>query len=412
MKFKTFSFLTFFMSGSSLASGLPGPGADSPIPVQNGIAPRYLTDFQHIGQGLSWSAHLDTELFANLAGGIRQGTASTSAGQLGLQWNTNKAGVWPGGLFTASAFGIYSSAEDTAYSGDLQTASNIYAPSAIRLYELNYRQQWTDWLATRVGYTDFNLYFDVASNALQLLNGSFGLDPSLSGNVPALPTYPYSGLGFIVHTYGGNWSSKAAIFQGDAVHQYQGVFDRGYFAIWEGALHWGHEEGEDADDDTDEYGQYVFKVGAWHYRQPRAPAFDLSPTTNGVYGIVEAHWQIAGAELAPFLQWGKAFGRENLVPWYLGAGARLSHFLPARPDDALSFGMARAALRPGVVAAGFEDEEQPAAIYPAETSYELTYVAKLNDYLSLQPDLQYIVHPNGVYPNATVGLLRLHLEFF
>lgn len=412
MKCKSLSFLMLLWSGASVAAGLPGPAAESPIPNQNGLAPRYLTEFQHIGQGFSWSAHIDTELFANLAGGIRQGTANTTAGQLGLQWDSGKAGAWRGGLFTTSVFGIYSSAEDTAYSGDLQTASNIYAPSAVRLYEANYRQQWTDWLATRVGYTDFNLYFDVASNALQLLNGSFGLDPSLSGNVPALPTYPYSGLGFIVHSYGANWSSKAGVFQGDAVHPYRGVFDRGYLAIWEGALHWGREEGEDPDDDTDEYGKYVFKVGAWHYDQPRAPDFDLSPTTNGIYGIVEAHSQLADAELAPFIQWGKAFGQENLVPWYLGVGARLSHFLAARPDDALSFGMARAALRPGMVAAGYEDEELPAAIYPAETSYEITYVAKLNDYLSLQPDLQYITRPNGVYRNATVGLLRLHLEFF
>lgn len=412
MKTRILPFLTFFLSSPSCTAALPGPEADSPVLDQNGLSPRYLTDYQHIGQGISWSAHVDTELFANLAGGIRTGTANTTAGQIGLQWDSGKAGFWRGGQFTSSAFGIYSSAEDTAYSGDLQTASNIYAPSAVRLYELNYRQQWMKGLATRIGYTDFNLYFEFASNALQLLNGSFGLDASLAGNVPALPTYPYSGLGFIVHGYGQYWSSKAGIFQGDAVHQFRGVFDRGNFAIWEGALHWGQEDGEDRDDDTDEYGQYVFKLGAWYYRQPRAPAYDLSHSTHGIYGIVEAHWQLAGAELAPFLQWGKAFGTENLVPWYLGAGARLSHFLPGRPDDALSLGMARAALRSGVVAAGFEDEAQIPAIYPAETSYELTYVAKVNEWLSVQPDLQHITHPSGVYRNATVALLRLHLEFF
>ena len=137
MKCKSLSFLMLLWSGASVAAGLPGPAAESPIPNQNGLAPRYLTEFQHIGQGFSWSAHIDTELFANLAGGIRQGTANTTAGQLGLQWDSGKAGAWRGGLFTTSVFGIYSSAEDTAYSGDLQTASNIYAPSAVRLYEAN-----------------------------------------------------------------------------------------------------------------------------------------------------------------------------------------------------------------------------------------------------------------------------------
>ena len=52
------------------------------------------------------------------------------------------------------------------------------------------------------------------------------------------------------------------------------------------------------------------------------------------------------------------------------------------------------------------------AIGNAETAYELTYVAKLTEHLSLQPDLQYIQHPNGYFPDATVGILRLHVEFF
>ncbi|MGC9216801.1 carbohydrate porin, partial [Acidithiobacillus sp.] len=76
----------------------------------------------------------------------------------------------------------------------------------------------------------------------------------------------------------------------------------------------------------------------------------------------------------------------------------------------LSVGMAMAWLRSGPVAAALGVE--PADIRGAETSYELTYVAKLAEHVSLQPDLQYIQHPNGYYPDSTVGLLRVHVEFF
>ena len=71
MKTRILPFLTFFLSSPSCTAALPGPEADSPVLDQNGLSPRYLTDYQHIGQGISWSAHVDTELFANLAGGIR-----------------------------------------------------------------------------------------------------------------------------------------------------------------------------------------------------------------------------------------------------------------------------------------------------------------------------------------------------
>ncbi len=418
---KTLLWTSSSLCWSAVAWGaLPGPGEDSAAAGQSGVAPRYLTNYTHLVDGVSWAGHLDTELFSNFSGGIKRGASNDTAGQLGLQWDSEKSGIWKGGQFNLSTFATYSSAEQTDFSGDQQVASNIYAATGIRLYEANYRQQWTLWLATRVGFTDFNLYFDVASNALQLINSSFGLTPTISVNVPAAPTYPYSGLGFIVSTHGSNWSSKAGIFQGDALHPWSGTFDRGYLALWEGALHLGREDGDDPDDDTDTFGQWVFKLGAWHYQQPRFDVIeDLGPSSSGLYGVVEAHYDVGGAQVGPFLQWGASTATQNIVPWYLGVGTKIAHFVPGRPDDALSIGFARAGFRAAALqnALGLEASEDaqdaPAGtrLRSAETAYEITYVAKLNEHVSIQPDLQYITHPSGIYPNALVGILRLHLEF-
>jgi porin len=49
-----------------------------------------------------------------------------------------------------------------------------------------------------------------------------------------------------------------------------------------------------------------------------------------------------------------------------------------------------------------------------ETTYELSYKVQLNQQIYIQPDLQYVVHPGGPdaqLKNATVGLLRLGMEF-
>lgn len=383
---------------------------ESSIPNTPGLSAKYLPAYTHIGNGLSWAGHLDSEIFSNFSGGIKQGSEGNIVGQIGAEYDTDKAGLWKGGKFTLSLMGIYSSGIQQNYSGDIQTASNIWAPNAVRFYDAAYRQRWNDWLNTRVGYMDVNYYFDVAANALQLINSSFGMSPTITVNVPGTATYPYSGLGLLVSTHTQNVSNKLAIFQGDPQHQ-TSAFERGYMALWEGALHWGHKADEDMEDNTDEYGQYELKLGAWRYQQANPELYGLSPSTAGAYGIVEGNWTLPGErQLGAFVQAGAAPQNFNPVPWYLGVGLRLGHPFADRPDDSISIGMARAWLRPEAVAAGLDVE--PASIHPAETSYELTYLAKVTEHINIQPDLQYIQHPSGYYPDALVGILRLHLEFF
>ncbi len=143
---------------------------ESSIPNTPGLSAKYLPAYTRIGNGLSWAGHLDSEIFSNFSGGIKQGSEGNIVGQIGAEYDTDKAGLWKGGKFTLSLMGIYSSGIQQNYSGDIQTASNIWAPNAVRFYDAAYRQRWNDWLNTRVGYMDVNYYFDVAANALQLIN--------------------------------------------------------------------------------------------------------------------------------------------------------------------------------------------------------------------------------------------------
>ncbi|WMT45969.1 MAG: carbohydrate porin [Acidithiobacillus caldus] len=153
------------------------------------------------------------------------------------------------------------------------------------------------------------------------------------------------------------------------------------------------------------------KVGAWHYRQPHPDLPGLSPSTSGVYTVWEARRELdRGRRLGLFLQGGAAPQSVNPVPWQLALGLRLEQPFLGRPGDSLSLGMTRSWLRSAALQA---DEELPAGtVHPAETVYELTYVAQLRPHLSIQPDIQFIHRPQGVYPDATAALLRVHLEFF
>ncbi len=88
---------------------------------------------------------------------------------------------------------------------------------------------------------------------------------------------------------------------------------------------------------------------------------------------------------------------------FYGAGVVWNAPFPSRKSDQAGLAIARA----GISDAARRVEGLP----DAETSIEATYLFQANDQLSLQPDLQYIVHPASAphLRNALVIGLRLTL---
>ena len=80
-----------------------------------------------------------------------------------------------------------------------------------------------------------------------------------------------------------------------------------------------------------------------------------------------------------------------------------------RPDD--EAGIAVASARSGTPYMDAE-RRQGQPVNRAETTIELSYLGQLSDRLSLQPSLQYVIHP-GTDPalrNATAALLRFEVS--
>jgi porin len=94
----------------------------------------------------------------------------------------------------------------------------------------------------------------------------------------------------------------------------------------------------------------------------------------------------------------------------LGAGVTWGGFLAARPHDEVGFMVASAWSSDGV---RDDRADEGLATDATETALELTYRARLSDWLVVQPDLQYIVNP-GVDPdidNALVVGMRFEVTF-
>jgi porin len=111
--------------------------------------------------------------------------------------------------------------------------------------------------------------------------------------------------------------------------------------------------------------------------------------------------------LDAFFNFGIADARVNDVDRSMNAGLAWTGLSDGRPKDKLGFGI-------GVVRAGgpfqLAQLAEGNAVHGYETSFELTYRAVLSDWLTVQPNIQYIVHPGFDRAIKNDLLFGLHFE--
>jgi porin len=318
---------------------------------------------------LAWNVGAQTE-WVGSRGGLHAGSTRDTLLHAGL---TLRRSGDHSTLVHASLIRIASGRPSQRLIGDAQTASNIDAANATRIYEFWYARHLHRDLRLRAGLLDLNRAFAVSADAGAFLNSSFGIVPSLSDNADS-SIYPEPGLGVMLSWRHRHGVSRFGVFRprptGNAA-----PLGRGTLAI--GEQDWG-----------------VLRVGLW--RDVRGGKDALH--TSGAYALVDATLVHArGCALSGFLQAGRARGRPLTVSGYLGVGLNLAGF-DGRAEDQIGLAMARARL--------------PHTAAGEETSTELTAMLALDAHLVLQPDVQWIAHPSGRTDigGATVFMLRLRAE--
>jgi porin len=99
-----------------------------------------------------------------------------------------------------------------------------------------------------------------------------------------------------------------------------------------------------------------------------------------------------GAGLSGWIRLGVANGEINPVANYLGSGLVYTGLIAGRDKDEVGVAVMRA---------GFSDAARRAAAElgiaraEAETTFETTYRFTVRDWLNIQPDVQYVIHPGG-----------------
>lgn len=353
------------------------------------------------------------DVWRNARGGLRRGWRYLDNLDVTLTVDTERVLGWRGG--TVFVYGLYNNGQ--ALTGDLvgdaQGVSNIETGArAVRLYEAWVEQRFGR-ASIKVGLYDLNSEFDEHVTGSLFLNSTHGLGPDLSQsglNGPSV--FPVTSLALRAdYQINEQLRVRAAVLDavpGDPARPRRTAVRLGN---GEGALLIGEAQYRTSNTRA--------ILGYWRYTAGFAsvgpsPAPGTRRGNDGLYVMVEQQLSRAGAEgargLAGWLRLGLASDRFNPIDQNLSGGLVYTGPLATRPEDQIGVAFSRAQFGAPYREA-MESAGTPAT--RSEFSIEASYRAVVTSWLSIQPDLQYIVNPGGDpgLRNALVIGVRTQLGF-
>ena len=155
-------------------------------------------------------------LVSNFNGGITTGTTYLGLADLFLHFDAEKAGLWKGGEFLVHGANTHGGEPSADLIGDFQVVSNIEAGNHTFLYELWFKQSFSNF-STTIGLQDLNAEFVNSHVASLFINSSFGVVSVISDNILA-PIFPLTSPGItFCWTTSGKLNLKTALYKGSPV---------------------------------------------------------------------------------------------------------------------------------------------------------------------------------------------------
>lgn len=338
------------------------------------------------------------ELWTVASGGIERSSRYLHNFDLTLEWDLSKSGLEGGTLFI---YGMSNNKSELTGDivGDLQTVSNIDNGELYRLEEAWYQQEFSRG-RVKLGLIDLNSEFDAIDAAGFFINSSHGIGPDFSQTGENGPSIFPS-------------TSPAAMFEVTVSEQLRftaGIFDAvpndpnnpmaHKISLNEGALYVA-EANYVASNDV------RFALGGYLYSSEFDSLLTGVPESGngGIYAIVAAP---LSERLSGWLRAGFANSTINPLSHYIGGGLLLSKPFAGRDDDQLGFAIATAWNGDDNKQLLISQGSTPAN---AEYNFELSYNYFVNDKITIQPDVQYIVNVGGTKDLKNALVLGVRFQF-
>lgn len=334
---------------------------------------------------LELRAAYTAELWTNLRGGLARDTAYLDNLDLAAELDLERALGMSGTTILVSGLHNNRSVFSETIVGDIQTISNIDTDGSLRLYEA-WLEQALGKLTVKAGLIDLNSELDAIETASLFINSSHGIGPDFAqAGVNGPSIFPITGLGIVGRIdLASNFDLRAAVFEGTPGNVVRPRRMRLELED-EGVLLAGEVGYRPSP-------SIRIAAGVWrHTDQERLLNGDKGRVAGGVYASIDANLhETARHSLSAFARVGFADEDIYQVSSYQGAGLVLSGPILGAQDEQL--GIAVASARNGAPIRNVQDIAG-ASVDARETAVELTYGVQIAPFLSLQPDIQYIVNP-------------------
>jgi porin len=360
------------------------------------------------------------EVWDVATGGLRRGTSYMDTMDAQFQVDMGKAVGWTGGTFVAEGFYANAMSTNNQFVGAIDEFSAIDTAAdaqMLRVYQLYYDQNFgaTD---VRFGIYDLETEFGSTKPMNLFLSKDFtwntaldeaGLSPGGGSVGPG--DYPSTPLALrIRQAVTPNLSVQFAVADGAADNPNNPAQNAVLFSQDYGALFLG-----EVDYTPDKYTKLM--AGAWGLtsKLPNFGQFNPDGSQRMIYGQEGAYIGAAtrlynaghGRGLDGFFTFGMSTPQSTDVAESFNTGLVYTGLFDARPADKIGV-----AMNINGASSNFSQFQsiQGAPIGPSETSFEATYRAKINDYLTIQPDIQYILHPGYDSTIKNTVALAIHFE--
>ena len=393
-------------------------------------------------KGIEVTLNYIGEVFAVMSGGLQRQASYEGRLEFSLDADLQKLIGWSGSTAHVTVFQIHDSGHNVIGNvGSIADSSNIDALPTTRLYTAWLQQNaFDDRVSLRLGQLVADDEFIGSPTAGGLLSGAFGWATVLAANLPSGgPAYPLATPGarlavkpadpltIMAAVFSGNPAGADCNTNPQVCNHYGTTFSFSGGALWMGELQYAVNQGKQAAGLPG-----VYKLGGWYATADFADQhFGLDGTgavvsladptavgplnhtgNGGVYALADQMvWRSEKQSLNLFMRGGFAPSDRNLISYSIDAGAGLKGPLPGRADDTLTFGVSYAKSSRDAAALDQDTLALNGPPYPIrneEVLFELSYQAQIAPWWTVQPDLQYIVHPGAnvphpANPNSTVG---------
>ncbi len=359
-------------------------------------------------QTVSWHFSHTQDIFAALLTDRETNVRSAGLTNIGLKLKSQSLPI----SFFLNGLWVTRDDPFTMLINDFNGVSNIAGDESARIYHavLNYGDSDSTWSGS-MGLQVIDDNFIGIEEASLLINSGFGMASVVTGNT-FIPTFPKSAIGMHLRykDRGRRFYTAFGIYDGNAGDENSHPHRPNISLNISDGLAIIGEVGWEIPCGGKNPGQ--LKLGVWHHTGEFMDnrLAQIRHHNSALYAIFNGHFSVNNKRFGYFGRISRMSKiNRSQIAHGLEGGLNWQGAIGSRPRDTLSLGLVWSHFADASIAS--QQQNRTNFVNQDEWVFELTYEIKANNWLRIQPDLQWIVNPHNAEKNAILAGARINIDF-